>query len=68
MCDFWTNNVSSSRMAKPNVLMTQNETLLKMNKLKRQIPLALYKRFGFLVDKQANKKYNRMVKTVAKGE
>lgn len=67
LVSYWNNTVSQSKLGKAHVLMTENETHLKLNKLKRTIPIAIYKRFGFLLDKQAKKNAQRMIKTLARG-
>jgi len=67
VCDFWNENVSHTKLSKAGCFVTENETLLKLHKMKRSIPIWIYQRLGFLMDNQAKKNAQRMIKTVARG-
>jgi hypothetical protein len=39
VCNFWNTNVSQSRLTKAKLVITENETRLKLGRMQRKIPV-----------------------------
>jgi hypothetical protein len=52
------------RLTKATLIMTENETRLRLGRMQRKIPVEIYKRLGPLLGKQAQRNAQRMAKTM----
>lgn len=55
-------------MGKASLLITETEWKLKLQKLKRKLPVEAYMRLGPLLSKQHQRNAQRMFKTMARGD
>lgn len=60
--DFWSTNVSQSRVSKPNVVLTRSKLKLKYHEYKRLIPNYLYSKASPFLGSQHMKNANRLLK------
>lgn len=64
---FWNSNVSQSKVGKAYVIITENEWIIKLKKLQRQIPVQAYLRLAPFLGKQHEKTAQKMNKTIKRG-
>lgn len=66
--EYWNNTISPSKIGKSQVLLSTSEYEININKLRRQIPLKIYMKLAPLLGKHHQKKAEKMVKTVKRGD
>ena len=65
---YWNSTVSASKMGKADIVFTTNDTIFKLEQLKRRIPIMAYKRLSPLLGKSHEKLSTKMLKTLKRGE
>ena len=62
--DYWNTNKLDSQISRPEVFLTTSDLHFRYRRLKRTLPVEIYKRLGPLLGKQHVKNAEKMVKTL----
>ena len=64
---FWNSNPSGSRVGKSEVLFHENASLIRLNQLRRRLPIVMYSKISPYLGKQQQKNAEKMLKTMDRG-